>query len=459
MFGFKHNAARSIAPQPAELDPSAVEKSGNLAIHVMPQNFRSAAARQGGKLIGALILAIGFIALAGIAAAGYYFAIGQNNRAEKENTAGIAASGTPKSAADQLAGLNKDLEQKGQGEERPSGQALERYLKFREDIRLVGDLEDYQTLVNNYGSPDYQGRWKAVRAKLEGADDEVLRDFADLLKSYYPKKEALLENLQEKSANTSLALLKMRSGYDDFSVTMSLEDSRWVVDQEAGIYYFSRNGATTTMDDWLAGALLPKEKQAESAAPGKQLMPGRDEDNDGLSDKEENLIGTDPKTADSDGDGYGDFTEFMNLFNPAGTGKLADNSNISEYYNPTFGYRILIPAAWTSESIGGDDSIIIKTPESQFMQVIVTPNSGRQEIEEWFKNQFNAAEVNYNSIIEKRDEASNAVWRGMKNESGLTVYLTGGKKEYIYTFSYNLGQSGVLDYINIFNAMIKSLSL
>lgn len=46
-----------------------------------------------------------------------------------------------------------------------------------------------------------------------------------------------------------------------------------------------------------------------------------DADSDGLSDDNEKLLGTDPKKADTDGDGHNDFTEYYNGYNILGKGK------------------------------------------------------------------------------------------------------------------------------------------
>ena len=48
----------------------------------------------------------------------------------------------------------------------------------------------------------------------------------------------------------------------------------------------------------------------------------KDSDKDGLSDKLELLLGTDPNNADSDNDGYSDGFEVVNGYNPLGDGKL-----------------------------------------------------------------------------------------------------------------------------------------
>ncbi|MDA3802306.1 MAG: hypothetical protein PF488_00175 [Patescibacteria group bacterium] len=48
----------------------------------------------------------------------------------------------------------------------------------------------------------------------------------------------------------------------------------------------------------------------------------KDSDGDGLSDAFENAIGTDPDTSDTDGDGYEDYTELENDYNPNGKNRL-----------------------------------------------------------------------------------------------------------------------------------------
>ena len=85
---------------------------------------------------------------------------------------------------------------------------------------------------------------------------------------------------------------------------------------------------------------------------------GSDSDNDGLTDIEEILLSTGTSTPDSDGDGYVDGAEILNLYDPAGAGKLAANSNIALYENKTFAYEIFYPATWQTSVNGGGDSLM-----------------------------------------------------------------------------------------------------
>lgn len=54
-----------------------------------------------------------------------------------------------------------------------------------------------------------------------------------------------------------------------------------------------------------------------------------DNDRDGLSNRLENAIGTNPQDADSDFDGFDDQYEIKNYYNPSGTGRYAIDSNFA----------------------------------------------------------------------------------------------------------------------------------
>lgn len=58
---------------------------------------------------------------------------------------------------------------------------------------------------------------------------------------------------------------------------------------------------------------------------------GEDVDNDGLTNAEETLYGTDPNNPDTDGDGYKDGEEVKNGYNPLGAGQLdSDNDGLTD---------------------------------------------------------------------------------------------------------------------------------
>lgn len=178
-----------------------------------------------------------------------------------------------------------------------------------------------------------------------------------------------------------------------------------------------------------------------------------DTDQDGLSDKEEELLGSDPEKIDSDGDGYGDLSELMNLYNPSGDGPLVENENIDEFKSDVYGYSVLYPAEWSFSMIGdAEDSLVIRSDDNHFLRLIVEPNPDFQSIDNWYKEQFNV------DNIEDQYKESSSLWEGIRSDDDLILYLTDLKRNYIFILSYTpTGES--LDYQNIFEMMIKSFSI
>ena len=221
------------------------------------------------------------------------------------------------------------------------------------------------------------------------------------------------------------------------------------------------NPATTTPPE---SVVLPGESGSatstatstpETVEPGLTAgyIPSLDSDQDGLTNAEEILLGASTSTPDTDGDGYSDGAEILNLYDPASQSKLASNTNIALYENKTYRYSVLYPSAWQISANGGDDSIMFKTNDNQFFQVIVQPNSAKQSLDQWYMEQLSVVSIN------DSDRLNGPNWQGIKNIDGLTLYLMDAKQNYIFTLAYNPGENNILDYINIFNMMVKSFTL
>src|SRR3989344_4471926 len=174
-----------------------------------------------------------------------------------------------------------------------------------------------------------------------------------------------------------------------------------------------------------------------------------DSDGDGLSDKEELLLGLNADNQDSDGDTYSDSGEMLNSYNPAGNGRLADNANIKKYINNAFSYEALYPAQWQASTAGGDESIVIRSADNQFFQIIAQPNPDKESIQSWYEKQFN--ERSNRSV-------SGANWEGVESEDGLIVYITDRKYNIILTLTYNPGEGEYLDYLGLFRVLVKTLN-
>jgi len=183
------------------------------------------------------------------------------------------------------------------------------------------------------------------------------------------------------------------------------------------------------------------------------LSAGIDSDNDGLTDEEEKIFKTNSDSADTDNDGYSDLTEILNNYNPAGAGFLAANPNLIIYNNKTYNYNLLYPKAWSKFSDNGDDSVMFKAIDNSFIQVIAQNNNEQKSIDDWYKQQFNINSIDQKNIIDNNN------WKGIINSDGLTVYLMDIGNKYIFTIAYNPAASNTLNYLNLFQAMIKSFKI
>lgn len=247
------------------------------------------------------------------------------------------------------------------------------------------------------------------------------------------------EITEETSGNQSVLKVLSKDGSKSGLVNMTLDGGVWKLSDE--------NWTTITKEE-------PVTSTPETVMPEQDVLkPGIDSDADGLTDKEEIALTSDPNLADSDGDTYPDFVEFEKLFNPAGTGKLTDNKNIKKYENATFGYDFLYPSSWNLSTVGSDESVVIKSEDNQFIQVIVQPNADKETVEAWYKKQFNETEISSDKLV------NNVFWDGVKSKDSLIIYLTDKKHNFIFTVTYNPGSSATLDYMNLFNLAVKTFEI
>jgi hypothetical protein len=146
-------------------------------------------------------------------------------------------------------------------------------------------------------------------------------------------------------------------------------------------------------------------------------VPVADSDSDGLTDDEEFVLGTNPNSADSDGDTYDDLGEINNNYNPASAGRLAGNPNLVEYRNPVGGYQVLYPKNWLRESLDDDRTVIFKAADDSLMQISLQDNTDKQSIVGWYGGAFPDSLITY----DKLKNASN--WEGIAGDDGRNFYL------------------------------------
>jgi hypothetical protein len=204
--------------------------------------------------------------------------------------------------------------------------------------------------------------------------------------------------------------------------------------------------AATTTDGQNNIVTTPSTDQVKTIAA---FAP--DTDGDSLTDFEEAIFGTDPNKTDSDNDGYSDLAEVQSLYNPAGTGKILANSKFDIYSNPTLGYSLYYPKLWKVNDAAGDNSVIFVIDDKQFISVAEQSNTSKQSIEDWYKQQMGVNYIAPNQMVNKKN------WTGVASSDGFNVYLLDPLGDKIFTFSYNIGDSGLIKYKNILDMMVNSL--
>ncbi len=184
----------------------------------------------------------------------------------------------------------------------------------------------------------------------------------------------------------------------------------------------------------------------------EKTPPSADTDADGLTDKEEALLGTDPQLPDTDGDTHPDKTEILNNYNPLAPGAaLAADTLLAIYTNPTYGYKVAHPAKWLADALDQTNKqVLFISDTEEFFEVLVEENPGQKPIVDWYRAQaptLKDAELDVTVIA-----GASAVW----SLDGLTLYVA--RDSLIYILTYNKGTRADLNWPGLFEVFYRSFS-
>lgn len=314
---------------------------------------------------------------------------------------------------------------------RPSGSPKELYLVFRSELGVADTVDSYLAAYSKYATAARYAALLEAKTKAESGAPANADILAALRADAVPALDGTEEISEEITDQRAVLTITKTNKRSIGTVVFLPEKGQWKLSQE----------------------LWQDTGEPEANAPAASPQAASDDDKDGLGNQEEAIFGTDPKQADSDADGYNDLAEITNGYNPAGNGKLADNKGLATYLNTTFNISLLYPAAWKKTIATSDDSIIFTAPDGQFIQVLVQPNSDREDIVTWYRKTFNSDTIPASQILVSPD------WDGVRKGDGLVAYLTNKDKSYIFTVAYNLGTTSVTTYKNVLDAMLRSLKI
>jgi hypothetical protein len=178
-----------------------------------------------------------------------------------------------------------------------------------------------------------------------------------------------------------------------------------------------------------------------------------DSDSDGLSGSEETIFGSDSSKVDTDGDGYSDSAEVLNLYNPAGAGKITDNPHIAVFSDSAAKFTVDYPKIWQMQNLNSGQTVIFSSSDNSFIEVVAMSNSTRESIKDWYNSQFPDDQITDSDVVLKNG------WQGVFHQSRKIFYLTDLGRNNIYTISYVPSSDSNLDFYRIFLIAINSFTV
>jgi len=318
------------------------------------------------------------------------------------------------------------------------------YLQLRLQLDQALTLEDYLKAFIAGASRAKAQELTEQAAEINNLSESQKSSTLSISKSMLIPLEASDKITKEINGNqATLTITKADTGRVAI-VTMLFEDGQWRLDNE----HWQDEVTTSTTE-----VVAPEVSESSTATTTKELLIedlnlDKDSDQDGLTDKEEALLGTKSDTADSDGDGYDDLTEIRSGYDPAGQGKLTNNRNLKLVEHGP--WSVIVPASWTQQ-LGRDNSAIFRADDGQFIQLTILSKVASQDLASWYQEMFN---VDADQVPEITTHGANEV---VMSPDGLTYYLTKPGLDDLIALTYNPESNYLLSYNNIFHLMIDNL--
>lgn len=180
-----------------------------------------------------------------------------------------------------------------------------------------------------------------------------------------------------------------------------------------------------------------------------------DADNDGLTDLEEEIFMTDSGTPDTDGDGYYDGQEVVNLYNPRGFApvQLIESGVVQDYTNPYAGYRVYFPLGWEKGGVDTrEQQVLFSALLGDYVEIRVFELVAGEDFLTWFGR--NAEGQRYTDLIPITNRFEVDGWR---RRDSLVAYFI--DEQYVYVFVYHPRDRGPVAYRHMFQMMYQSFRM
>ena len=173
-----------------------------------------------------------------------------------------------------------------------------------------------------------------------------------------------------------------------------------------------------------------------------------DSDSDGLTDDEENLIGTNPNLADSDGDSFSDMAELKSGYNPLLPEKKLDETTRLSRYKINDNVNVLRENSWEIVRSDSDNAVILADADKSFIQITFQNNEEKLAPTTWYDKQF--------SGLMPGEAVSGDFWSGFYSQDNLAAYLFNQDQSKIYTVVYSPLVENDLN-LQFFRLLVKTM--
>lgn len=407
-------------------------------IYTMPKAFRFGPKAKSGNKVGILVMVAGLILFIGLVYVGYLTLSKKpifsfRPAAPENNTTPIGVDNqapATTTTTEQPTEIAVDLSDPEQA-----------YLQLRLKLDQASTLEEYLNSFIAGASQDKAYQLAEQTVGLDALSDSQKSSTLSISKSMMVSLSSADQITKDISGDRAVLTITKADTGRVAIVTMLRENNQWKFDDEHW------QDAVNTVVDTTTDNSIASSSFSSTIDIAEDFFLDADTDQDGLTDKEEMIVGTKIDQADSDNDGYGDLAELRAGYNPAGSGKIASNGGLKLVKQGR--WSTMVPAAWTSQ-LGRDESAIFRTDDGQFIQVVILTKKAGQNLTDWYQEIFTGQAADVVNV--GRNQLAVSL-------DGLTYYVGRSDLNYLVSLTYNPETTNLLSYSNIFRLAADNLAI
>jgi hypothetical protein len=432
----------------ADIAPKENIPLDNIEFHTMPEKFRNAGGVSAApaKTMGLLIIAGGGLILA--VSAGlliwYIYSSGGQNKIDSSGLIGQTettpvAESTSGTVGTTAANTAEDLTEKDCGQGFYNASTTD----YGTDAAFVCLSEQINNNCHPAAAKITDGNFGEVKFSILG-----LRQDKCLAQIDYLDADAVISEEMKIYAGAAAQCLY---NFSDLSIFINQSG------QSAAYLYKQLDINVSKTNDNCSGTAIERARElAKPAAEIETAQLGVDTDGDLLTDLEETAVfATDINKNDTDGDSFSDGAEVLNLYNPAGAGKLSDSGLTAEYQNSKYGYSVFYPKSFRLEDQLGGDNVFFFSGVDGSIQILAQDNADKKDIKSWYAALVNSIADEVQTEVKTTKNSGEYIF----SLDGLTAYITFAQSDKVFVLTYSPEETGSIQFKTVLNMMINSFQL